>query len=63
MRVLLIALLPAAVAFAAAEIVCRAVLHLSDETVPLIVFPITFIVWGLTTALLKRREADAPKAD
>ena len=39
MRALLIALLPAAIAFAVAEIVCRPVLHLPDQTVPLIVFP------------------------
>ncbi len=57
MRTRLIALVPAAVTFAAAEAVCRLLLNLSDQVVPLVVFPLTFFVWGLTTTYIRAGEA------
>ena len=54
MRNPLIALIPAALIVVAAEAVCRLLLHLSDQAVPLVVFPLTFSVWGLAIAYLSK---------
>ncbi len=55
MRPSAIALVPALIAFAVAEVVCRSLLNLSDQILPLIVFPVAFVAWALTTKQLIAR--------
>jgi hypothetical protein len=50
-----VAVIPAAVTFAVAEVICRLLLHLPDELVPLVVLPATFLVWGVATRYLAVR--------
>lgn len=52
---ILVAVIPAAVTFAVAELICRLLLGVPDEWVPLVVLPVTFLVWALATRYLTTR--------